>query len=79
LRILIEGNKNGTHELIPKEELQNIYCRAFSSNDGKIILEGLANVSKMYANQFCSEQQWLYQFSERPESFVLVHLHAVGK
>lgn len=47
-----------------REELHKIYYRIFSSNDGKMILEDLANVSGMYRTNFMQNNSDYTSFME---------------
>jgi hypothetical protein len=51
MRILFEQEKQKPR-IEDREILRKIYSRIFSSNDGKIIIEDLANVSGMYRSNF---------------------------
>jgi len=47
-----------------KEQLKSIYCKLFSGEDGKIILEDLAQMSGIYRSNFVRQESEYTAFLE---------------
>lgn len=55
------------HQILPqqtRENLRQIYLRTFSTKDGKLILEDLANISGMYRTNFVKDSSDYSSFLE---------------
>ena len=50
--------------LLTKEQLKSIYCKLFSGEDGKIILEDLAQMSGIYRSNFVRQESDYTAFLE---------------
>lgn len=74
MRILFEENSQ-KQELTSKEKLQKFYRGTFLSNDGKLILEDLANVSGMYRINFVQNDSQYSSFLEGQRSCFFTYAH----
>ncbi|WP_375330759.1 hypothetical protein [Candidatus Tisiphia endosymbiont of Oplodontha viridula] len=54
-----------------KEQLKSIYCKLFSGEDGKIILEDLAQMSGIYRSNFVRQESDYTAFLEGHRSLFL--------
>ncbi len=70
MQILIEASQT-EKRLFDKDELHKIYCRTFSSNDGKMILEDLATTCGMYRSNFVQGSSEYTSFLEGQRSLFL--------
>lgn len=66
MKLLFEKEKQ-----ISKEDLSQIYTRIFTSNDGKIVLEDLANMSGMYRTNFACNNSDYTRFLEGQRALFL--------
>ncbi|MFP3018723.1 MAG: hypothetical protein ACEY3E_07660 [Candidatus Tisiphia sp.] len=62
--------------LLTKEQLKSIYCKLFSGEDGKIILEDLAQMSGIYRSNFVRQESDYTAFLEGYLSFVPIYILA---
>jgi hypothetical protein len=49
-------NSSSPSPLLKKEQLKSIYCKLFSGEDGKIILEDLAQMSGIHRSNFVRQE-----------------------
>ncbi len=64
MQIIFEKSEAGEVSLLNKAELAKIYSRVFTTKDGKIILEDLANMSGMYRSNFIQNNSDYTSFLE---------------
>ena len=57
-------NSSSPSPLLKKEQLKSIYCKLFSGEDGKIILEDLAQMSGIYRSNFVRQESEYTAFLE---------------
>ncbi|WP_375318940.1 hypothetical protein [Candidatus Tisiphia endosymbiont of Oplodontha viridula] len=57
-------NSSSPLNLLTKEQLKSIYCKLFSGEDGKIILEDLAQMSGVYRSNFVRQESEYTAFLE---------------
>jgi hypothetical protein len=57
-------NSSSPPNLLTKEQLKSIYCKLFSGEDGKIILEDLAQMSGIYRSNFVRQESEYTAFLE---------------
>ncbi|WP_375332053.1 hypothetical protein [Candidatus Tisiphia endosymbiont of Temnostethus pusillus] len=57
-------NSSSPSNLLTKEQLKSIYCKLFSGEDGKIILEDLAQMSGIYRSNFVRQESEYTAFLE---------------
>ncbi|WP_341757147.1 MULTISPECIES: hypothetical protein [unclassified Candidatus Tisiphia] len=69
-------NSSSPPNLLTKEQLKSIYCKLFSGEDGKIILEDLAQMSGIYRSNFVRQESEYTAFLEGYLSFVPIYLLA---
>ncbi|WP_342260367.1 hypothetical protein [Candidatus Tisiphia endosymbiont of Metellina segmentata] len=57
-------NSSSSSPLLTKEQLKSIYCKLFSGEDGKIVLEDLAQMSGIYRSNFVRQESNYTAFLE---------------
>ncbi|OZG32203.1 MULTISPECIES: Bbp19 family protein [Rickettsieae] len=57
-------NSSSPSPLLKKEQLKSIYCKLFSGEDGKIILEDLAQMSGIHRSNFVRQESEYTAFLE---------------
>ncbi|MDR0774454.1 hypothetical protein [Candidatus Tisiphia endosymbiont of Parasteatoda lunata] len=56
---------------LTKEQLKSIYCKLFNGEDGKIVLEDLAQVSGVYRSNFIRQESDYTAFLEGQRALLL--------
>ncbi|WP_425363154.1 hypothetical protein [Candidatus Tisiphia endosymbiont of Hybos culiciformis] len=74
MKLLI--NSSSPPNLLTKEQLRSIYCKLFSGEDGKMVLEDLAQMSGIYRSNFVRQESDYTAFLEGYLSVVSIYLLA---
>ncbi|WP_341754395.1 hypothetical protein [Candidatus Tisiphia endosymbiont of Dioctria rufipes] len=62
---------SSSSNVLTKEQLKSIYCKLFSGEDGKIVLEDLAQLSGVYRSNFVRQESDYTAFLEGHRSLFL--------
>ncbi|WP_250310798.1 Bbp19 family protein [Rickettsia endosymbiont of Oedothorax gibbosus] len=72
-------NSSSPSPLLKKEQLKSIYCKLFSGEDGKIILEDLAQMSGIYRSNFLRQKSEYTAFLEGHRALFLYICSQISK